>query len=125
MKPSLYRLLIVLGALSFSQCVEVPDSDRGAGSQHPGHAKRLVAEMGRGEVTIREEGRVLTTFRTAMPNVEGTRWHKHQEEIAVKSRGNHGPATIQLFDSRNGRELGKVMAFQANHGPAWARDMAE
>jgi hypothetical protein len=76
-------------------------------------------------VTVREGGRVLTSFRTARPNVEETRWYSEQEQIVVKSRGNHGLATVELFESRTGRLLGTVMAYEAASGPPWARSMAE
>jgi hypothetical protein len=73
-----------------------------------------------------EGSRRASVCRTASPNIEKTRWHRGQEQIFVKSRGNHGPATVQLFDSRSGRQLGTVMAYElANGGPDWARGMAE
>lgn len=54
------------------------------------------------------------------------RWHSEQEQIVVKSRGNHGPATVQLFDCRSGREQARVMAYEIKGGkPAWARGMGE
>lgn len=75
---------------------------------------------------IREGGRIVSSFRTALPNVEETRWASEQEQIVVKSRGNHGPATVQLFNSRNGSELGRVFAYEIRNGqPAWAVSMAE
>lgn len=116
-------------ALTLTQCVvEVPASP-GNATQLPGSAPSygapLTAEKGPGSVTIREGDRTLTSFRTASPNVEQTRWYAEQEQIVVKSRGNHGPATVELFNSRNGRKLGSVMAYQAANGPAWARSMAE
>ena len=44
----------------------------------------------------------------------------------MKSRGNHGPATVQLFNSRTGRLEGTVMAYElANGGPTWAAGMAD
>lgn len=124
------RLLVGSVSLLLCQCVvEVQDSGSGTASQLPGsvpnYGAPLTAEKGAGSVTIREGGRVLTSFRTAGPNVEQTRWYAEQEQIVVKSRGNHGPATVELFNSRNGRKLGTVMAYQASNGPAWARSMAE
>ena len=32
-------------------------------------------------------------------------------EIVVKSRGNHGPAAVELFDTRTGILKDKIMAF--------------
>ncbi len=138
MKIPLISLALIAGALLLTQCVVEPsDSSSSSESsatatqlpaqapQKPGFGAPLTSEIAQGSVIIREGGRTLTSFRTAKPNVEQVRWIEEQEKIAVKSRGNHGPATIQLFDSRTGRELGKVMAFEAANGPAWARSMAE
>jgi hypothetical protein len=115
-----------------SQCVVVePGSNNpGTATQLPGSApsygQPLTAETGTGSLTIRQGSRVLTSIRTASPNVEQTRWRDEQNRIVVKSRGNHGPATVQLFDARNGSELGRVMAYEIRGGqPAWAADMGE
>jgi hypothetical protein len=120
-----------------TQCIVVDEngnvadsSSSGTASQLPignaGFTRPLTAITESGSVIIRDGSRTLCSFRTASPNIEQTRWHREQEQIAVKSRGNHGPATIQLFDSRTGRELGRVMAYEvANGGPAWAAGMGE
>lgn len=113
-----------------SACVVVDrDNSSGTATQLPGSAPTFgqppTAKSGVGSVTIREGSRVLTSFRTAAPNVEQTRWYAEQEQIVVKSRGYHGPATVELFNSRTGAKLGTVMAYQAANGPAWARSMAE
>ena len=125
----LLPLLTAAAVLPLTQCVvEVPES--GTATQVPengrGENQQLSADKGAGSVTIRDKGRVVTSIRTAMPNVEETRWHKGKSEIAVKSRGSHGPATVELFNSRTGAKLGTVMAYElASGGPEWARAMAE
>ena len=92
----------------------------------PGFSQPLTADAGQGAVTLREGSRTLCSFRTASPNVEQTWWYSEQEQIVVKSRGNHGPAPVQLFDSRTGRELGRVMAYDIRGGqPRWAASMGE
>lgn len=120
-------------ALLFASCVMV-ESDgtpaSGTATQLPEKAptngQPLTALTGPGSVTIREGSRTLSSFRTTGPNVEETRWYSGQEQIVVKSRGNHGPATVELFESRSGRKLGTVMAYElAQGGPAWATGMAE
>lgn len=124
-------LLLCMLPFALSQCVVVDDSVQSPGTATqlpgsvPGFSQPLTAVAGSGAVTIREGTRTLCSLRTASPNVEETRWHREQEQIVVKSRGNHGPATVQLFDSRTGRELGRMMAYEAANGPAWARSMAE
>lgn len=123
-------LLLSSSAFVLSQCVvEMPADSAGSARQVPASApsfgQPLTAETGGGSVTIREGSRILTSFRTAAPNVEETRWYAEQEQIVVKSRGNHGPATVELFNSRTGAKLGTVMAYEAAAGPVWARSMAE
>lgn len=132
----------VLAAFALTQCIVVDENGKvpGTATQLPGNApgtatqlpgsmpgftQPLTAITGPGSVTIREGARTLCSFRTSKPNVEQTRWYREQEQIVVKSRGNHGPAAVQLFDSRTGRQLGQVMAYEADNGPAWARSMAE
>ena len=70
--------------------------------------------------------RTVTTLYTASPNIEQTRWVSEQEQIVVKSRGNHGSATVQLFNSRAGRQECTVMAYElASGGPTRAAGMAD
>jgi hypothetical protein len=58
--------------------------------------------------------------------VEETRFISEQDQIVVKSRGNHGPATVQLFNTRTGAQQGSVMAYEVRGGfPAWAAGMGE
>ncbi|MGB6222508.1 hypothetical protein [Haloferula sp.] len=60
------------------------------------------------------------------PNVEETKFINEQDQIVVKSRGNHGPATVQLFDSKTGRQEGKVMAYEiTDDQPLWAAGMGQ
>ena len=95
-------------------------------SSKPSYGQPLTAVRGQGRVTIMEGSRTVATCYTASPNIEQTRWVSEQEQIVVKSRGSHGPATVQLFDSRTGRQEGTVMAYElANGGPAWATGMAD
>ena len=124
--------LIACALLGLCACVVVePDAPASSGAvaersgDVPAYGQPLTVETGEGSVTIREGSRVLTSFRTAAPNVEQTRWYAEQEQIIVKSRGNHGPATVELFNSRTGAKLGTVMAYEAANGPDWAGSMAE
>ncbi len=120
-------------ALSLTQCVIDPaalaalenSTQRPAPSQ-PYYGQPLTAAAGMGSVTIREGARTVAVCYTALPNVEETRFINEQEQIVVKSRGNHGPATVQLFNSRTGSQQGRVMAYEIRGGyPAWAASMGE
>ena len=132
-KPNQLLLATLLATPLLTQCIVVdengnlanPPSSNISGSA-PSYGQPLTAKTGPGSVTIREGSRVVSSFRTASPNVEQTRWHSEQQQIVVKSRGNHGPATVQLFNSRTGREVGRVMAYDIRGGkPRWAAGMGE
>jgi hypothetical protein len=135
MKHILSLTLIPVATLALTQCVvdqngNVIDPSTGTAVQLPadntGVSQQLTSVNGQGTVVIMEGSRRLSVCRTASPNIEQTRWHRGQEQIVVKSRGNHGPATVQLFDTRSGRQLGSVMAYEiANGGPGWARGMGD
>jgi len=130
MKHILSLAIIPVATLALTQCV-ISESDlnnavaeANAGSNSYGQP--LTAVRGQGRVTIMEGSRTVATCYTASPNIEQTRWVNEQQQIVVKSRGNHGPATVQLFNSRTGRQEGTVMAYElANGGPNWAAGMAD
>lgn len=120
-------------AISLTQCVIDPaalaaieNAQGGAKPSQPYYGQPLTATAGMGSVTIREGARTVAVCYTASPNVEETRFINEQEQIVVKSRGNHGPATVQLFNSRTGAQQGRVMAYEVRGGfPAWAAGMGE
>lgn len=68
----------------------------------------------------------MSVCNTAAPNIEQARFFNEQEQVVVKSRGNHGPATVRLFNSRTGAEPGRVFACAIQNGqPAWTAGMGE
>ena len=99
---------------------------REAGGSKPAHASGLRASVGQGAITVRDGGRVVSTVHTAMPNIESYHFTNGNRQIVVKSRGNHGPATVELFDVRTGALRDKVLAFAIKGGrPEWARGMED
>jgi hypothetical protein len=95
-------------------------------SSQPYYGQPYRASIGQGSVAIMEGQRRVSTCYTIAPFVEKTRFINEQQQIVVKSRGNHGPATVQLFDTRTGRQEGTVMAYElAQGGPNWAAGMAD
>jgi hypothetical protein len=102
----------------YNQGIKVPASKS--------YGQPLTAVKGKGKVTIKEGSRTVAVCSTASPNVEEARFITEQQEIVVKSRGNHGPATVQLFDTKSGKEKSRVMAYKIRDGkPAWAAGMEE
>ena len=126
-----FAVLTIL-PLALTQCV-ITESDlenavaeANANTSSNAYGQPLTAVNGQGTVTIMEGTRAVSTLCTASPNIEETRFISEQNQIVVKSRGNHGPATVQLFNSRTGRQEGSVMAYEiANGGPTWAAGMGE
>ena len=131
-----FRTITILGfaallPLALTQCV-ISESDlenavaEANSATSPSYGQPLTAVNGQRTDTIMEGTRAVSTIRTASPNIEQTRFISEQNQIVVKSRGNHGPATVQLFNSRTGRQLGTVKAYElANGGPNWAAGMAD
>ncbi|MCB1076244.1 MAG: hypothetical protein KDM64_00325 [Verrucomicrobiae bacterium] len=79
-----------------------------------------------GGVEILVGGKVTTRIKSALPNVEKTKLINDGHLIVVKSRGDHGPAELQLFDTRTGVLKDKVMAFAVQGGrPTWAAPFAD
>jgi len=83
-------------------------------------APKAAVEQGR--VRIIRDGRTVTTLRPAMPFVERYKFTNNNQQIIIKSRGNHGPATVEKFNISDGSLADKVLAFAIKGGkPSWAR----
>ncbi len=73
-------------------------------------------------VRLLRGGMTICLIRTELPKVE--RWEiiNRNTEIVIKSRGERGPAAVELFDTRTGIPKGKVMAYAIHNGqPEWAQ----
>lgn len=90
------------------------------------YGQPLSAVNGKGSVVIKEGTRTVAVCKTASPNIEQTRFVDEQNKIVIKSRGNHGPATVELFNTHTGKLEGTVKAFElSGGGPKWAAGMAD
>ena len=72
-------------------------------------------------VRLLRRGMTVCLIRTDLPKVE--RWEiiNRNTEIVIKSRGERGPAAIELFDTRSGILKGKIMEYAIRNGqPEWA-----
>jgi hypothetical protein len=77
-------------------------------------------------VRLLRNGMTVCLVRTQLPNVETWKLINGNMEIVVKSRGSHGPAAIELFDTRTGVLKGKIMASAIQDGrPEWAQGFEE
>lgn len=92
---------------------------------HP-YGQPLTAVNQQGAVVIMEGRRQVAVCKTACPNIEQTRFINEQNQIVIKSRANHGPATVQLFNTHTGRQEGSIPAYELSQGgPSWAAGMAD
>ena len=72
-------------------------------------------------VRLLRRGMTVCLIRTDLPNVE--RWEivNRNTEIIIKSRGDRGPAAVELFDTQSGILKAKVMEYAITDGqPQWA-----
>jgi hypothetical protein len=72
-------------------------------------------------VRLLRQGMTICLIRTDLPNVE--RWEivNRNTEIIIKSRGDRGPAAVELFDTQSGILKAKVMEHAITDGqPPWA-----
>ena len=77
-------------------------------------------------VRLLRNGMTVCLIRTQLPNIENWKLINGNTEIVVKSRGNHGPAAVERFDTRTGILKDKIMALAIQDGkPEWAQGFGE
>jgi hypothetical protein len=72
-------------------------------------------------VRVLRRGMTVCLIRPDLPTVE--RWEviNRNTEIVIKSRGDRGPAAVELFDTQSGILKSKVMEYAIHNGqPGWA-----
>jgi hypothetical protein len=75
-----------------------------------------------GRVRLIRDGRTICSLRPAMPFVEKYKLVNNNEQIIIKSRAKHGPATVELYNISDGSLSDKVLAFAIKKGrPTWAK----
>jgi hypothetical protein len=71
-----------------------------------------------------DHGKVIATLQSAKGFIEAWDFTKDGEHLVIKSRGAHGPATIELFPLRNGPPEASVQAYEKDL-PEWAAPYAD
>src|SRR5271165_3238122 len=71
-----------------------------------------------------DHGRVVANLESAKGFIEGWGFTRDGGHVVIKSRGAHGPATIELFPLRNGPPAESVQAYEKNL-PDWAAPFAD
>jgi len=89
------------------------------------HGKTTVS-FEQGQVRVVRDGKILCRLRPAMAMVERYELVNHAQQIIIKSRGKHGPATVELFNLSDGSRADQVLAYAIRKGrPAWASGWEE
>lgn len=75
-------------------------------------------------VVLCDHGKVIANLASAKSFIEGWDFTKDGQHVVIKSRGAHGPATIELFSTRSGPPEASVQAYDKNL-PEWATAYAD
>jgi hypothetical protein len=75
-------------------------------------------------LNVCDHGIVVANLPSAKGFIEGWDFTRDGEHLVIKSRGAHGPASIELFSLRNGPALESVQAYEKNL-PDWAVPFAD
>lgn len=124
-----FLLIAACSLVSLSSCVIDASSLETEGNEWaPANptTHNYTARSMQGGLVVFDNGRKVATIRTAAPNLEQWSFVRAGRNIVTKSRGGHGPATIELWDSATGMRRDKVLAYAVRNGkPAWAARYAE
>jgi hypothetical protein len=75
-------------------------------------------------LNVFDHGRVVANLESAKGFIEDWGFTRDGAHVVIKSRGAHGPATIELFPLRNGPPAESVQAYEKNL-PDWAAPFAD
>jgi hypothetical protein len=75
-------------------------------------------------LNVCDHGKVVANLKSAKGFIEGWDFTKDGEHLVIKSRGAHGPATIELFSLHTGLAMESVQAYDKNL-PDWAEPFAD
>jgi hypothetical protein len=75
-------------------------------------------------LNVCDRGRIVAEIKSAKGFIEGWDFTKDGERLVIKSRGAHGPATIELFAIRSGPPAKSVQAYEKDL-PDWAKPFAD
>lgn len=73
-----------------------------------------------GNVVVCRRGKVLCRVESALPHVEEWDFIDGGAKFVLKSRGRHGPAKVELFETETGSLLAMVPAYSEDGLPKWA-----
>jgi hypothetical protein len=75
-------------------------------------------------LNVCHRGKIVANFQSAKGFIEAWDFTKDGEHLVIKSRGAHGPATIELFSLRDRLAAESVQAYEKNL-PDWAAPFAD
>lgn len=107
-------ILIFLAAFTYTACSSLPSRQQ--------EAHNYQAHVVQEGLEISENGKLIVRIKTALPNVEDWKFVEEGGYVITKSRGSHGPASVEKFESRTGILRDKVLAYAIRNGEAeWAK----
>jgi hypothetical protein len=76
------------------------------------------------ELVTCRQGKVLAKIQASMPFIEDWRFLEGGKQFALRCRGAHGPANIELHDTASGKLITTLKAYDEKL-PAWAKPLKD
>ncbi len=103
-----------------------PDYNPASKATQMGAVAQVKVHVEQSQVRLLRNGKTIAVCRTQLPEIENWKLINGNRQIVVKSRGRHGPASVELFNVVDGSLADKIMAFAIENGkPEWARGFEE
>ena len=137
MNYSIRQLIGVVGVLigvatlgkaqqSWDRANAGPDYNPASKTTKMAGAAPVKVHVEQSQVRLLRNGNTIAICRTQLPEIENWKLINGNRQIVVKSRGHHGPASVELFNVVDGSLADKIMAFAIKNGkPPWARGFEE
>lgn len=112
------NVILLTSAFCVSSCANLDP-----GKQNPRSYQVITISGG---LEISENGQPITRIKTELPNVEDWKFIESNQFVITKSRGNHGPAQVEKFETRTGILRDKVFAYAIRDKQVkWAKGFEE
>lgn len=76
------------------------------------------------ELVTCRQGKVLARIKADLPFIEEWKFVEGGQQVALRCRGGHGPAEIELHDTASGKLLSKLKAY-GEKLPGWATSLKD
>ncbi|MEP6669417.1 MAG: hypothetical protein ABJF10_09710 [Chthoniobacter sp.] len=76
------------------------------------------------ELVVCRQGKVLARIQASLPFIEDWHFLAEGKQVALRCRGGHGPANIELHDTATGKLVTTLKAYDEKL-PAWAKPLRD